>query len=483
MTAVSASAKEVECMSGSLSKLLVDTDISDLTITGSMNAADFDYLNSRCTSLSRLDLTGVTIEEYSGGRLSNGRVTSPAGELPDYSLMGSPIRFLTLPETLTSMGDGCLAASCITSIVIPAGVNGIGDSAFNNAGNLTEVVINGKIDVIAPYTFKNCKSLVAITMPASLRKVSAGAFKGCEGITAINLEEVDSIGDEAFSGCRVLASVRYGESLSHIGNDAFNGTALEHVDLSGCSRLTSIGNWAFGHCGSLHSVKLPESLTLMGDGVFFDCNSLSEITLSSSLNTITPYMLKGAALTAADGVTSEGIESIGKYALYGNDMITHMKLPTGIESLGDKAMAGMKSLNRLDISLLTTLPKLGQDVFRNTAGKNVELLTTELLAPACSSAEQWKEFAIRTVDISGVETATSPETSLTTVYDGETLTVKSNRPIDTATLYDLNGCVVASNSGNGETYVKINVDTKRGNMILRIGYKGDDIATMKIGIF
>ena len=50
--------------------------------------------------------------------------------------------------------------------------------------------------------------------------------------------------------------------------------------------LTTIGDSAFASCDSLTTITLPDGLTTIGDGAFYDCDALTSVTLPDSLTSI-----------------------------------------------------------------------------------------------------------------------------------------------------------------------------------------------------
>lgn len=87
----------------------------------------------------------------------------------------------------------------LMSIVLPEGIQRIGDSAFDG-----------------------CKKLTGITLPKSLQSIGKGAFYGCEGLTSITLPEgLRRIRSNAFHGCKGLTSVTLPESLQKVAYNAF----------------------------------------------------------------------------------------------------------------------------------------------------------------------------------------------------------------------------------------------------------------------
>ncbi len=81
---------------GTLTTMLSATEkttVTELTITGKIDASDFKFMQDNLTSLSTLDLTNVSIVEYSGSDvpppIDPGNLTYPANEIPHGSFLNN----------------------------------------------------------------------------------------------------------------------------------------------------------------------------------------------------------------------------------------------------------------------------------------------------------------------------------------------------------------------------------------------------------
>lgn len=145
----------------------------------------------------------------------------------------------------------------------------IGDSAFEDCGNLTSVVIHDNIIFIGGSAFQNCTNLTSVTMG----------------------KNVGIIGGSAFQECTKLVSIVIPNSVTEIKAYAFWGcSALTTVSFESGSKLTSIGNRAFLYCSSLEHIVIPEGVTFIDEFCFTSCN-LKTIVLPKSLKSFGMYFV------------------------------------------------------------------------------------------------------------------------------------------------------------------------------------------------
>ena len=227
---------------GTLSDLIFDAGtrpvlVAKLTLTGTLNDADFTCMRETMTSLVDVDLSGIT---NTSGVNFNGKEN---------------LMRIILPANLTSIGEWAFAyCHSLTSITIPNSVTSIGIQAFWKCYSLTSVTIPNSVTSIGDEAFRDCSSLTSIIIPNSVTSIGGFAFAGCSSLTSITIpNSVTSIGNCAFYGCSSLTSVTIPNSV------------------------TSIGGFAFEGCSSLTSVTIPNSVTSIGWGAFRDCSSLTSI--------------------------------------------------------------------------------------------------------------------------------------------------------------------------------------------------------------
>lgn len=106
--------------------------------------------------------------------------------------------------------------------------------------------------------------------------IPASGFSGCTALETINLTNIDSIGEAAFSGCTNLSAVSF--SLNSV-------LALSKGSFSGCVSLTNVSlpyymndtipNSCFGSCTSLGSIYIPSTVTKIEQYAFAGCGTLT----------------------------------------------------------------------------------------------------------------------------------------------------------------------------------------------------------------
>ena len=142
------------------------------------------------------------------------------------------------------------------SITIPDSVTSIGNYAFSYT-DLKSITIPDRVTSIGNYAFAYCKNLPSITIPDGVTSIGYGAFYHCTSLTSITIpDRVTSIGFSAFSGCKNLTSITIPDSI------------------------ISIGHTAFYNCSSLTSITIPDSVISIGDAAFKYCSNLKTISLS-----------------------------------------------------------------------------------------------------------------------------------------------------------------------------------------------------------
>lgn len=151
--------------------------------------------------------------------------------------------------------------------------------------HLRTYTIKEGTETVGEYAFTSCKLIKSVNLPESITTIEKGAFMGCKSLHSIVLpENLKRIEDSAFKGCFSLTSIRIPDSVTYIGNVAFGITSLNSISIP--NNIKEINGLTFCGCNSLSSISLPQNITRIGHRVFENCSSLESIDIPSSVVTI-----------------------------------------------------------------------------------------------------------------------------------------------------------------------------------------------------
>jgi hypothetical protein len=186
---------------------------------------------------------------------------------------------------ITEIGDHALAQEDMLSVVIPEGVQRIGEGAFGDCYSLSKVSIPSSVTDIGDRAFIQNPLTDIIVDPANLayriHNMTLMSYDGEVLIVYFGKDEnyvipdgVVIIGDNAFNG-KNLVGVTVPASVTSIGNSAFRDNKLTSVIIP--ASVTSIGDFAF-YRNALTSVSIPASVTSIGDFAFYG-NALTSVII------------------------------------------------------------------------------------------------------------------------------------------------------------------------------------------------------------
>ncbi len=177
--------------------------------------------------------------------------------------------------------------------------------------------------------------------------------------------EVTSSGGTKYSGSITIpATVTYGDvtySVTSIGYSAFyNCSSLTAITLP--EGVTSIGHYAFYNCSSLTAITLPEGVTSIGSCAFSACSSLTAITIPEGVTSIGDSAFRDcSSLTAI--TLPKSVTSIGDYAFRNCRSLIAISLPEGITSIGNGVFKDCRSL--IAITLPEEVTSIGERAFES----------------------------------------------------------------------------------------------------------------------
>lgn len=249
--------------------------ITQLTITGKMDARDFKTIREKMSVIALLDISAATIEAYTN---SADQLRYPENTLPQSN-----------PEWIDSWDDHSLnEKTSLTTVVLPASLTGIGTKALEGCTGLQKMVIPSRVTRIDAGAFYGCTSLTECLLPSSLLTLGMHAFYGCSKLGYIELPPRLLVIDRyTFSECTSLAGAFIPESVTTIGENAFSYcSSLFSLNLP--YSLKTIGSYAFYKCTGLIFLTIPSSVTAIYSNAFGGCSKLIDLELPRTLKILEP---------------------------------------------------------------------------------------------------------------------------------------------------------------------------------------------------
>ena len=205
------------------------------------------------------------------------------------------------------------------------------------------VKIDGKNRRIPCWAFAIVPSLEKVSLDSKIKVIEDNSFFSCKNLSSINLEYVDSVGENAFK----FSKIHYAnlKNASVIGEFAFsNCSFLESVHFS--KNLNQLGDFAFFNDSLLTECIIPSGR--IGKSAFMGCVNLSSISLPANLKSIEPMMFYGC-MSLQKVILPKKLRIIGDFAFYGTS-IEVIEIPSSVLEIGENAFQECKKLKRVVLS-------------------------------------------------------------------------------------------------------------------------------------
>ena len=248
---------------------------------------------------------------------------------------------------------------------------------------------------IESYAFAGNGNIVEVTLPASLSEIKNSAFKG-SSIKKINLSECSNISriwQYAFADCKYLDTITFA---------TFTSTDDMAVKLA-------INDYAFSGCTALVTLNLPENLGTLDSYAFKGCTKLTTVNFVANAKFITPETTEGGTDPAPAAAYDPAglVTTIGDGAFMDCTSLTTITLPYFIARIGNSAfenctaLATFTTMDGAD-SKTAALRTIGDRAFfGNTSLNNVDANTTKgVNTIGVSAFENCGQLA--TINLSGV---------------------------------------------------------------------------------
>ena len=240
------------------------------------------------------NLTAVTFKEPADSKLT----TIDTSAFEGCSLM----TLFKLPEGVTTINASAFKDCKKISLTdLPTGLITIGNAAFENC-TMLRVGELPAITALGTAAFKNCVNLPFLSVDTSnLAEINATAFEGCTGLRSVQInggeKKQTTIADGAFATCNSLKWLDI-ENVKSIGKNAFAKLPFSALEIN---QVDTIGESAFASCDKLENpviqnVKTIGASAFAGSGAQTDDNKV----LLDSIQNVGSRAFEGCQFTSAD---------------------------------------------------------------------------------------------------------------------------------------------------------------------------------------
>ena len=186
-----------------------------------------------------------------------------------------------------------------------------------------------------------------------------------------------------------IQKVEIGDSVTSIDRSAFyNCYSLSSITIPGS--VTSISFSAFKSCYSLSSITIPGSVTSISGSAFYSCYSLSSITIPGSVTSIS-----GSAFYSCYSLSSitipGSVTSISGSAFGGCYSLSSITIPGSVTSIGSSAFGSCYSLS--SITIPGSVTSISGSAFSNCYGVRYYDFTRHTAVPTLSNTNAFNKIA------------------------------------------------------------------------------------------
>lgn len=260
-------------------------DTYKLTISGTGQMGDFgtswSFGKPWNYALAEKESTAVT---ESRNKITEIEIAAGITAIGAHAFEGyEKISKIELPDSVTELGEYAFNhCSGVTSVRLSNNLTEIKATALSDLGTTSNVVgsVANPISITLPdsllyirgraFSLSNGSGLKGdLTIPDNVQSIGEYAFVNNHGLTG-NLtigKSVKEIGGGAFSSCNFTGKLSVPGSVTKIGEKAFMSNKFTSIQIA--NGVTSIGEYAFSGCTSVHSIDLSSiAQATYGDNAF-----------------------------------------------------------------------------------------------------------------------------------------------------------------------------------------------------------------------
>ncbi|MBQ9077659.1 MAG: leucine-rich repeat domain-containing protein [Muribaculaceae bacterium] len=401
------------------------SSLTEVTIPNSIISIGKEAFSS-CTTMTKITIGSSVVSIGQSAFYDTGWYNNQADGilyLDNYCLGYKGIKpsgTLTLKANTRVIADYAFnRCTSLTSINFPNSIISIGNSTFNGCRGIKTATIGNSVTKIGEYAFCGCSELTLINIPNTVTSIGKDAFTATKwydnqasGILYLNncclgykgdaptstlyiAEGTRIIADYAFNNCTGLSTINFPNTITHIGNYAFEGCNLRSITIPNsvtsvgdevissdniiilATTPPSIGEKSFSPSATLN--VLPEAFSKYNENVLWNTYNIRALSVIDGIiygNTsdteaqVVSYNKIGlpSTLVIPSNIVldNEGfnVTSIGCSAFLGCNQITSVSIPNTVTTIGMSAFSGCSQLTA--VSIPNSVSEIGDYAFSGT---------------------------------------------------------------------------------------------------------------------
>lgn len=311
-------------------------DTYKLTISGTGQMGDFgtswSFGKPWNYALAEKESTAVT---ESRNKITEIEIAAGITAIGAHAFEGyEKISKIELPDSVTELGEYAFNhCSGVTSVRLSNNLTEIKATALSDLGTTSNVVgsVANPISITLPdsllyirgkaFSLSNGSGLKGdLTIPDNVQSIGEDAFVNNYGLTG-NLtigKSVKEIGGGAFSSCNFTGKLSVPGSVTKIGKKAFMSNKFTSIQIA--NGVTSIGEYAFSGCTSVHSIDLSSiAQATYGDNAFASMSTkliyVDNLTQKSTVESTQGFTSSVFAITNGGTFAENATFEEGKLAI------------------------------------------------------------------------------------------------------------------------------------------------------------------------
>lgn len=344
------------------------------------------------------------------------------------------------------------------------------------------IVNNDTEAILCSDAFLWCNALTSVAIPASIRVLQGGAFNGCDQLTEVTIPKtIVSINGNPFIGCSNLQNVNV-----EAGNNTYlsDGGVLYTIDKKQiicypagktassytiANEVEIVGESAFSGCVGLTDITIPSSVKIINNDAFRGCNGLTSVILPEQLEYIGEGAFSGCSLVT-DFTIPNNVTFIGRSAFYGTG-ITMLTIPQSVVEMSGNPADGCKKHETVNV-------EEGNPAFVSENGVLFNIDKTHIICYPAGKADNAYILPNTVKEISGG--AFNNNTHLSSVTLGENLEIiGSGEFIWCSGLKDIY-CNVRVDDNDPDKYIKLEFGYNTNVFLLTTDWMNPIIPTLHV---